>query len=710
MALPNPNKELVGQSQTQTLTLKDLLFYQKETEKWSENTDVNTYRAYVEEQKATKELAEKIESIQSGEKNSLAVLADSKKGIFAEFNNKFMSDMEQIKFAVAKTFNAFTGPFDKLFEDQRGRFFGDMGENFFSASAQLERGSNKLNSGFKELTNGIGALGPVINSLRTAMFKGVAVFNVVIGFFQVLAGFAGKIIKFFSRLAGFGKEAAEREKLEEEHLKAQNELAEKEAEIAKQEKLEGVKQKLVDPLPLPVTMGGSSSVVPNQEQKKEFKGLYMPDGSMSLEAEEERSKKLMEMDKERAELQKKYDLLDEKRNKKLDEEQGKKSNQFGKMGIALLVVLLAMLMSMGSGFFSAPARLIGETAKRMSRLVGEGAKRLVQGTKNLVNKVGSSASRLFNNIRSTKPNVPTSATRIIDPTSNPKPRTTTPKILDADGKPIKVDEPKVKPKANSALTKALKLGKFAAGEAIPAAGSIYEGMTDKQANEAKFNAIQDAFLSGKEFDFADGPRKITREEYEDAKRAYFASIAGSAGRGGGGFFGALGGFRFGQALSGAGSGFVQGLKGLNPFQNPFKGDTFMDKIKNAGKYGFKKNPVAAVITVGSSTLAGGYAGGTAGDDALTKVFEGDVKDSQKFLDDLSAIAPPTTAEEIDDIQRQILEDIMRGNDGSVGGKYPAVNTAIDNSSSTTIEPGRTSFFDYFNSNSYTNPIHFNSMK
>ena len=63
MALPNPNKELVGQSQTQTLTLKDLLFYQKETEKWSENTDVNTYRAYVEEQKATKELAEKIESI-----------------------------------------------------------------------------------------------------------------------------------------------------------------------------------------------------------------------------------------------------------------------------------------------------------------------------------------------------------------------------------------------------------------------------------------------------------------------------------------------------------------------------------------------------------------------------------------------------------------------------------------------------------------------
>ena len=81
-------------------------------------------------------------------------------------------------------------------------------------------------------------------------------------------------------------------------------------------------------------MGDSSSVVPSQDQSKQFKGIEMPDGSMSLdeptEAQNLRSEKLMKMDEERAELQKKYDKLDEERNKKLDEEQGKSSNRFGK--------------------------------------------------------------------------------------------------------------------------------------------------------------------------------------------------------------------------------------------------------------------------------------------------------------------------------------------------------------------------------------------
>ena len=62
MALPNPNKELVGQSQTQTLTLKDLLFYQQETEKWSQNTDVNTFRAYIEEKQQGEELVDTLKN------------------------------------------------------------------------------------------------------------------------------------------------------------------------------------------------------------------------------------------------------------------------------------------------------------------------------------------------------------------------------------------------------------------------------------------------------------------------------------------------------------------------------------------------------------------------------------------------------------------------------------------------------------------------
>ena len=89
MALPNPNDKLVSSSQTQTLTLKDLLYYQMETEKWSQNTDVNTFRGYIEEKQQGEELIEQIKQIQTGEQNSLKALTDSSKGIFTNLENKF---------------------------------------------------------------------------------------------------------------------------------------------------------------------------------------------------------------------------------------------------------------------------------------------------------------------------------------------------------------------------------------------------------------------------------------------------------------------------------------------------------------------------------------------------------------------------------------------------------------------------------------------
>ena len=49
-------------------------------------------------------------------------------------------------------------------------------------------------------------------------------------------------------------------------------------EIKKQEALEGQKSKLIDPLPLPVTMGtdATASIVPKQEQKKDFSSHTKP--------------------------------------------------------------------------------------------------------------------------------------------------------------------------------------------------------------------------------------------------------------------------------------------------------------------------------------------------------------------------------------------------------------------------------------------------
>ena len=75
----------------------------------------------------------------------------------------------------------------------------------------------------------------------------------------------------------------------------------------------------------------------------------------------------MKMDEEKAELQKKYDKLDEERNKKLDEEQGKSSNRFGKMGLVLLGLLIAMILSIKNDMFSTPTRLLSEGLSRITQ-------------------------------------------------------------------------------------------------------------------------------------------------------------------------------------------------------------------------------------------------------------------------------------------------------------------------------------------------------
>lgn len=688
MALPNPNKELVGQSQTQTLTLKDLLFYQQETEKWSQNTDVNTFRAYIEEKQQGEELVDTLKNMQTGESNSLRALTESQKDVFEDLKNKFKSDSQILYESFERFVNVLATPFEKFVRDQNEKYFAGMGKDFFSATAQLEGGAARVNSGLKELTNGIGALGPAINTLRTGMYKTIAVFNVFFGTIQTLLGFFGKLGKVVFRLFGFGKEAAEREKLEQEHLEAQKALAEKETEIKKQEALEGQKSKLIDPLPLPVTMGtdATASIVPKQEQKKDFRGIELPDGSMSLEQEDDRSEKLMKMDEERAELQKKYDELDAKRNKKLDEEQSKSSNKFGRLGALLLVTLIAMAISMGAGFFSGPARIISESAKRLSRLVGETAKSAYQGTKNLFNKFSSGVTRLFGGDTPKTGGGGSGAGRganvILGPDGRPidGPGGPRPNLVDPAGNPI--DTPNTTPNISRGA-RAAQLARIAAGEAIPFAGSVYEGVMDAKTNKEKFEAIERGYNAGANFNFKDGPRPMTPEEFEEAKIAYQASIAGSVGRTGGGFAGGL-------------AGFKAGLKIVNPFD--LKGmfsspKVFLKKILT------KNFLVGGGIVVGT-TLAGAAGGATYADDALTSMFEGDVKDSQDVLNNFATIAPKV-AEDIENITNDTKDATTSGSGSAVDST--SVNTAIDNSSSTTIESGRTSFFDWFNSNSYSNP-------
>ena len=183
MALPNPNDKLVTSSETQTLTLKDLLFYQKETEKWSQNTDVNTFRGNVEEQEQGEKLFKAIGNLRGSEgKGSLEKVEEA-----LETNNNKLGD------AFARLGKTFSKPFRGLIQNLNEERFNEFGESMFSATDLVSSGAERVSAGFKELTNGIGSIGPAVNAARTFIYKLVAGFNVVFGAFQLVAGSIAKV-------------------------------------------------------------------------------------------------------------------------------------------------------------------------------------------------------------------------------------------------------------------------------------------------------------------------------------------------------------------------------------------------------------------------------------------------------------------------------------------------------------------------------------
>ena len=180
MALPNPNDQ-ARVSGEQLLTLKDLLHFQEETNKWSQNTDINTFRGQVESQKGFEDLKEGINA------NTTGIVASMKQNLpnmvaFADGLTKSIGE------GLQRSVNVFTKPFKTLTADLNGKMFSDFGDTF-SAS------SEKVNAGLKELTNGLGTFGPVINSFKTALFKTTAAFNVFTGLLGMIVGGLGRIFK-----------------------------------------------------------------------------------------------------------------------------------------------------------------------------------------------------------------------------------------------------------------------------------------------------------------------------------------------------------------------------------------------------------------------------------------------------------------------------------------------------------------------------------
>lgn len=662
MALPNPNEKLIGQSQTQTLTLKDLLFYQKETEKWSQNTDVNTYRGYVQEQESAKELENTIKELSLGSEGSL-------KSVTEEINLGNRS----IKESFTAIGGAIFKPLQRLSVNLNKKSFQEFGESMFSATDIVSRGSERVKSGFKELTNGIGTLGPVINGIRTAIFKAVAVVNLLVGGFQLLFGVLAKSVQFLGRFFGFdlGKkdelEKLEQEKLQKESDEAEERLqASREALANEQEKERKEKQLDETNLPLPVDVTNQagapvkaepatpiftdSSGNPLKSTKQEEQEKEESDRLKALADDMAKNEKDAKQKKEKNE--KALALLKEKNeNKRAKGFKGliARLNLFSMMGMlkflgfaALLAGIIMGIKNNIPGVLTGTAEIVRRGAIGLTKMVD---KRVIKPFKKLTGiGVPKPAAGVPGDVvpKGTKPFKFEGKTY---KPGNPLPNDVK---LNADGSGAKRVSGQSKAPPSKLKTGLKTTGKVFSKALTPVAGIVETGM-DIRDNSQKFESVKAAYEAGIPFipDGAGGKRPMTKEEFELLEKAQKANFAGSFGRGAG----AVGG-----AVAGAAA-----LSWLGPFG----------------------------IVVGG--IGGAIIGARAGDDAATglaEVFTG-TENSQDMLNNLAGSLPEQPAEAIEEVQTEIANTKAMPQQQSSG----VFNSqqVVNNQNNETISVGQTPF-------------------
>jgi len=136
-------------------------------------------------------------------------------------------------------------------------------ENFGSAIVHnTASGTEQFKKGVNELKNGIGFLGPIVNSITTTFHKLRAGFDLVFGGVRATLSAFSATKKFFFGLS-------KKEQAQEDLLQAEEEYRKAEEDLIRQQQLEGQPNKVVDPLPLPVTMEGFKGAVGGAEEKEE---------------------------------------------------------------------------------------------------------------------------------------------------------------------------------------------------------------------------------------------------------------------------------------------------------------------------------------------------------------------------------------------------------------------------------------------------------
>lgn len=549
MALPNPNDKLVTSSETQTLTLKDLLFYQKETEKWSQNTDVNTFRGNVEEQEQGEKLFKAIGNLRGSEgKGSLEKVEEA-----LETNNNKLGD------AFARLGKTFSKPFRGLIQNLNEERFNEFGESMFSATDLVSSGAERVSAGFKELTNGIGSIGPAVNAARTFIYKLVAGFNVVFGAFQLVAGSIAKVgqklvneelIPKINKWAGttFGSIENREKKFEEEKklLQAEEDKAKAELEKAEEELKqiqEGKKVMNAEP-PLPVVFQGGASDESSRlggnvrlDAQGDVDGNYDPMAEQEAAGEkrDELLEKFNKAQKANEDFLQKKKIKNENSRFKLFRSLIAKLNIFSFAGFLKLAALVAgiggliyMMKEGVKGTFSATGQVI------KSSITGA-----ISGIDKMAKSLGMSAKGIEDQAKGTK--------------GNRVPKGQQVKI---DGRVFKGGQFLPAGTQVSASGEVFKEGvKQGAvrntlrtvAKAAPPIAAVAETGMDLADNRKKFQAIKERFESGEKLYNQDGT-VMTDKDMERLEAAQNANIAGSVGRGGGALVGAAAGAKAGAAI------------------------------------------------------------------------------------------------------------------------------------------------------------------
>ena len=654
MALPNPNKELITSSETQTLTLKDLLYYQKKTEMWSENTDVNTFRGNVEEKEQGEKLVEAINSL-GGSTEGKGSLESVEKALDGSNN--------RIQDAFAKLGETVFKPFKGLFQNLNNQDYKNFGESLFSSSNLITRGAEEVRTSFKELTNGIGALGPVINNIRTFIYKAVAVIKLFTGGLKLIIGSIAKAAQFLSRKfmkekLGIETEDARLDKLKNEEAAAQARVDEAEAKLkAKQEK-EGI---MGAPIPLPVTVETQTGVPIQKEQQPDAPdGYKVSEGGILIKEgkrgkEPDLSPEELDLNKQREALLEIQGKKEEILNKKKLRNENSRFKKFNKGFGGLIKRLQAMTMLSFLKIFAIVAMLGGlvlaikngtpGAITSMTEIVRRGTKSFLNGMDNIATKLGFTGAGVD---KMQKPGMK----------GNIVPKGQQVKI---DGKIFKAGDALPAGTQVSATGEVFKDGvkqsvarqglRIASKVATPIAATVETGM-DIADNNAKFEAVEARYKAGEEFmpDGQGGLRKMTKEEFEQLEAAQKANFAGSIGKGGG-------------ALAGAAAGAWAG--------------SFLGPIGTIG-----------------GAIIGGIGGAFMGDEAgtgLAEVFTG-TENSQDILDNLYDLAKPMEdAGMIEDANRQISDGNIEMQTRPREGQQYYNQQQVVNNQSDTFNVGKTPF-------------------